>query len=167
MNVRTAEKHLTIWLNEDLPSISKQKRQPFRPTISEAKQAWRVINALCFNSELKMPEFSLHSRTWWWAMCCSNSGTPKELKTKSNCEIQLSDKWFCRQWFVDTLAHEMAHQYQWDIDGVKRMKKGWAPIMSHGPSFFKHRDNMKKHGLHLKIAHKNDKWFKYQCLKKC
>ena len=79
----------------------------------------------------------------------------------------LSDKWFCRQWFVDTLAHEMAHQYQWDVDGVKRIKEGCKPLMSHGPSFFKHRDNMEKHGLYLKITHKNDKWFKYQCLKKC
>ena len=39
MNVNLAQKHLTIWLNEDLPSISKQKRQPFRPTINDAKQA--------------------------------------------------------------------------------------------------------------------------------
>lgn len=71
MNRSKAEKLLKQWLNEELPSISKQKRQPFRPTIPEVKEAWRVINALCFNNELKMPEFSLHSRTWWWAMCVS------------------------------------------------------------------------------------------------
>ena len=61
----------------------------------------------------------------------------------------------------------MAHQYQWDIDGVKRIKKGWDPIMSHGPSFFKHRENINKYGLSLKVCHKNNKWFEHQCLKKC
>jgi hypothetical protein len=167
MNVKQAKKHLTVWLNEDLPSIPKQKKHPFRPTITEARRTWRVLNKLCFNNELKMPEFSLHSRKSWWAMCVSSCGIPKELKTKSNCEIMLSDKWFCRQWFVDTLAHEMAHQYQWDVDGVKRIKEGCKPLMSHGPSFFKHRDAMEKYGLYLKITHKNDKWFKHQCLKKC
>jgi hypothetical protein len=167
MNRSKAERLLKHWLSEELPSISKQKKQPFRPTIPEIKEAWKVLNVLCFNSELKMPEFSLHSRKWWWAMCVSNSGRPIKYKTKSNCEIWLSDKWFCRQWFVDTLAHEMAHQYQWDIDGVKRVKKGWDPIMSHGPTFFKHREKMKSYGIYLKIAHKNDKWFQYQCLKKC
>ena len=50
----------------------------------------------------------------------------------------------------DTLAHEMAHQYQWDIDGVKRIKRGWEPLMSHGPSFFKHRKSINKYGLVLK-----------------
>jgi|TARA_R110000744_G_scaffold380499_1_gene501493 hypothetical protein len=167
MNKVKAARILNFWMNEKLPTISKQRKHPFRPDHAIANKTWRVLNTTCFNDELKMPSFSFHSRTWWWALCCSNSGVPQELKTKSNCEIMLSDKWFCRQWFVDTLAHEMAHQYQWDVDGVKRVKKGWDPIMSHGPSFFKHKDNMKPHGIYLKIAHKSDNWFKYQCLKKC
>ena len=167
MNVKNAERHLTIWLNEGLPTKSKQKRHPYRPTIPIIKKTWRVLNVLCFDNELCMPEFSLHSHKWWWAMCISNGGLPKALKTKSNCEIMLSDKWFSRQWFVDTLAHEMAHQYQWDIDGVQRIKIGKDPLMSHGPSFFKHRQRLKEHGLYLKIAHRNEKWFQYQSLKKC
>jgi hypothetical protein len=61
----------------------------------------------------------------------------------------------------------MAHQYQWDIDGVKRVKKGWNPIMSHGPSFFKHRKNIDQYGLALKVYHGHSKWFEHQCLKKC
>ena len=114
-----------------------------------------------------MPTFTFHARKSWWAMCCSDAGMPRPLKTRSCCEIQLSDKWFCRQWFVDTLAHEMAHQYQWDIDGVKRMKRGWDPQMSHGPSFFKHRENIDKYGMNLKTVHKQSDWFAHQCLKKC
>jgi hypothetical protein len=92
---------------------------------------------------------------------------PEKLKTKSNCEIAISDKWFCRQWFIDTLAHEMAHQYQWDIDGPKRVAEGKEPIMSHGPSFFKHKVKLDKYGLNLKTTHRVKKWFKHQTLSKC
>ena len=167
MKKERAEKILNFWMNEKLPTVAQQKRQPYRPDLYIVRKTWRVLNATCFNNELKMPAFTFHSRKSWWAMCCSDAGRPRPLKTTSCCEIQLSDKWFCRLWFIDTLAHEMAHQYQWDIDGVKRVNKGWEPIMSHGPSFFKHRDNIDKYGMSLKVCHRNAKWFKYQSLKKC
>lgn len=158
---------LNCWMNEKLPTISQQKRHPFRPTHATANKTWRVLNATCFNNELKLPTFTFHARKSWWGMCCSDSGRPRELKSRSCCEIMLSDKWFCRLWFLDTLAHEMAHQYQWDIDGVKRIKRGWEPLMSHGPSFFKHRKSINEHGLVLKTVHNQEGWFEHQCLKKC
>ena len=110
MKKEQAEKMLNFWMNEKLPTIAQQKRQPFRPNDAVARKTWRVLNATCFNNELNMPEFTFHARKTWWAMCCSDAGKPRPLKSRSCCEIQLSDKWFCRQWFVDTLAHEMAHQ---------------------------------------------------------
>jgi hypothetical protein len=77
------------------------------------------------------------------------------------------DKWYCKQWLITVLAHEMCHQYQWDIQGMERLKRGKQPLMSHGPSFFVFRDKLKKHGISLKGAHSKRKWFWYQNLFKC
>jgi len=71
------------------------------------------------------------------------------------------------QWFITTLAHEMCHQYQWDVQGIERRKIGKEPIMSHGPSFFELRDKLKKHGISLKSAHGRKRWFKHQDFFKC
>ena len=77
------------------------------------------------------------------------------------------DKWFCRQWLITTLAHEMCHQYQWDIEGEKRLKEGKDRLMSHGPTFFQFRDKLKKHGISLKNAHGQRRWFRHQNFWKC
>ena len=74
------------------------------------------------------------------------------------------DKWYCKQWLVTTLAHEMCHQYQWEIIGAERISMGKDPIMSHGPSFFLFRERLKEHGISLKTSHSKRKWFKYQNL---
>lgn len=74
------------------------------------------------------------------------------------------DKWYCRQWLITTLAHEMCHQYQWDIIGEQRISGGKDRLMSHGPSFFIFRDKLKDQGISLKTAHRSRKWFRYQNL---
>lgn len=77
------------------------------------------------------------------------------------------DKWYCRQWLIIVLAHEMCHQYQWDVVGEKRIKQGKNPIMSHGPSFFIYRDKLAKHGIPLKRWQRMRKWFRTQNVFKC
>jgi hypothetical protein len=77
------------------------------------------------------------------------------------------DKWYSRQWLITVLAHEMCHQYQWDVQGLERLKKGKEPIMSHGPSFFVFRDKLKEHGIALKSAHSKRRWFLHQNMFKC
>jgi hypothetical protein len=88
--------------------------------------------------------------------------------TGSHCNITLVDKWFCPQWFVQTLAHEMAHQYQWDIHRFEhydgRMPENTG---AHGPSFFMWRERFAHYGLDLKIAHGQKRWFMHQDFRKC
>ena len=167
MTPKEAKKQLKEWMQEDLPTITKQKRFIFRPTEREIRHTYNVLNLALYEGKLNRPKITTISRRSYWGLCQATSWHPQQYKTKSNCEIQLSDKWFCRQWFIDTLAHEMAHQYQWDVDGPKRVAEGRDPIMSHGPSFFKHKPKLDKYGLNLKTSHKIKKWFKYQTLSKC
>lgn len=167
MEPKEAKRQLREWMQEDLPSISRQKRYAYRPSKQEINRTYNVLNVALFNGKLNKPEIHLISRKKYWGLCQSLCWYPQRYKTKSNCEIHLSDKWFCRQWFIDTLAHEMVHQYQWDIDGPRRCKQGKEPIMSHGPSFFKHKKKLDRHGLNLKTCHRIKKWFEHQSLAKC
>ena len=82
--------------------------------------------------------------------------------------MKIMDKWFSPSWFLQTLAHEMVHQYQWDIirwedHNGKYEKRGGA----HGPDFFQFRDRFEYYGLHLKTAHGQKRWFKHQDFRKC
>lgn len=167
MTPKEAREQLKEWMQEDLPSITKQKRYIFRPTQREINHTYNVLNLALYKGKLKRPKIRTASRKRYWGLCQALNHEPMNYKSKSNCELILSDKWFCRQWFIDTLAHEMAHQYQWDIDGPKRVAEGKEAIMSHGPSFFKHKPTLDHYGLNLKITHKIKTWFKYQSLAKC
>jgi hypothetical protein len=87
------------------------------------------------------------------------------------CTIHLSDKWFCEQWFIQTLAHEMVHQYQWDRYRFDYLDETGKLIPTdtgaHGPSFYAWRGLFDDYGLDLKISHGQKRWFKYQDFSKC
>lgn len=139
-----------------LPSITEQKRKLYRPSKKEAVHIYNLLNKYVFNNELTRPEIHLKShRRKYWGMCI---GYDNEIKTGTRCEIELMDKFFCLQWFITTLAHEMCHQYEHDI-----LKKP----MTHRKNFFIHRAELSKYGIDLKTAHGQKRWFKYQNFKKC
>jgi hypothetical protein len=158
--------NLAELMREELPPIAYQKRLCYRTDYDEVVALYRLINKTIFNNKLIMPEIEVMPRCRkYWGMCYGSLTMPT--KSKSYCKIRLMDKWYCRQWLINVLAHEMCHQYQWDIEGMKRLNKGKEPIMSHGPSFFIFREKLKKHGICLKGAHSKRKWFLYQNLFKC
>jgi hypothetical protein len=147
-----------------LPNITAQKRLTYRPSLKEVIKTYDLLNREIFNNELHRPEIQLGIRRKAWGWC---QGFIKYRDTGSRCIIKLSDKWYCKQWMITVLAHEMSHQYQWDIIALQREEQGKDAIMSHGPSFFIYRKRMKEHGIHLKVAHRWRKWFKYQDFTRC
>jgi len=164
--MRVRKSHLTEMMSSPLPLISEQKRLCYRPTIENTVYTYRCLNHYIFNNELKIPKITLQPRMRdIWGMCRGNYERDK--KTKSYCTIQLMDKFYCEQWFLLVLAHEMCHQYQWDIIGDQRREKGINPIMSHGPSFFYFRDELNEFGIPLKTGISIRKWFLTQDFIKC
>jgi hypothetical protein len=153
-------------MREELPPIAYQKRLCYRTDHDEVVKLYRILNKHVFNNKLIMPEIEVVGRCRkYWGMCYGSLQMPT--KTKSFCKIRMMDKWYSRQWLIIVLAHEMCHQYQWDVEGLKRLNKGLEPIMSHGPSFFIFRDKLKKLGIPLKSAYSKRRWFKYQNVFKC
>lgn len=145
-----------------LPRIHEQKRLCFRPSHRFLHHTYELINYRVFSNNLRKPTLELQSNCRkYWGICY---GHKYRDYTGSFCHIRMMDKWFCMQWFVTTLAHEMVHQYQWDILGPEREKNGKDWLMSHGPSFFEFRENLEYHNISLKTAHSQRRWFKHQDL---
>jgi SprT-like family len=145
-----------------LPTIYEQKRLIFRPSVRFAHHAYELINYEIFGNNLYKPKLEIQSHCRkYWGMCM---GHTHRTVTGSYCTIRIMDKYFCPQWFITTLAHEMVHQYQWDILGPEREKDGKEWLMSHGPTFFDFREHLEYHNISLKTAHSQRRWFKHQDL---
>jgi len=165
---------ITQYMTAPLPSVSEQKRLPFRPSIYEAKALYRSLNKHIFDNELTMPEIRLRTLRQCWGQCNWEETKQKRGSHGSHgtwCVIDLMDKWFCPQWFCTTLAHEMVHQFQWDVYRFEHLseygKEMFTGSGAHGPSFYAWRGIFDDHGIDLKIAHGQKRWFKHQDFNKC
>lgn len=156
---------LKDYMSEELPSLTYQKRLMYRTDIAEVQQIYRLLNSTIFDNQLAMPQIQVFPRLRYWGICFGHYERPRY--SRSHCIIRLIDKWYCKQWLITIVAHEMCHQYQWDVLGAERKMLGKDPIMSHGPSFYLYRDELKKHGIALKESFSRAKWFRYQNLFKC
>ena len=98
--------NLAELMREELPPIAYQKRLLYRTDRDEVIALYRLINKTIFNNKLKMPEIEVMARCRkYWGMCYGSYDEPT--KNRSSCKIRLMDKWYCRQWLITTLAHEM------------------------------------------------------------
>jgi hypothetical protein len=155
-------------MEAELPGITYQRRKLFRPSMYDALYAYKIINRYVFDNQLRRPEIILGQAYKYWGYCQWNH----ELQSSgSYCTIKLSNKWFCQQWFLNTLAHEMVHQYQWDIYRWKHIDEyGTLPYNNsggHGPTFFEWRDCFANFGLTLKTSFGQKRWFRHQNFNKC
>jgi hypothetical protein len=150
-----------------LPSITYQRRKQFRPNEMDVLYAYNIINRYVFDGVLTRPQITLGGIRKCWGLC---SWLTKEQHNGSWCDIRLVPNWFCQQWFMNTIAHEMVHQYQWDVYRWELAEDGRQIYMNsgaHGPSFYMFRDRFEHYGLNLKISFGQKRWFKHQNFSKC
>ncbi len=165
---------ITQYMNASLPCVSEQKRLPYRPHPDEVNSLYRAINKHIFDNALTQPQITLGTLQKIWGRCNWQDSRQRRGswgKTGTWCTIDLYDKWFCPQWFCNTLAHEMVHQWQWDIYRWEHRDKFGREMHTdsgaHGPSFFLWRDVFEDWGMSLKTAHGQRRWFRKQNLFKC
>jgi hypothetical protein len=148
-------------MDEPLPSKSLQRTKPYRPKMKEVRALFRLINREIFYNRLPMPKFELKRLKDCIGICAGSEGPVR--KTKSYCTLYLADRYYCRQWFISTLAHEMVHQYQWDVYSNILVQRGYPRHMSHGPTFYIWRKKLAKYNIALKSTTLKDKhWFHKQ-----
>ena len=151
-------------MQHPLPSITKQRRLTFRPELKDVILTYDLLNQTLFDNELSRPDIRLRAPHGAWGICRGEWRNDETPYVKS---IDISDKYFTKSWFVTILSHEMVHQWQWEVDGPRRLAAGKDPLMNHGPNFFQHRERFAEHGISLKMWHRSKKWFKYQDFFKC
>jgi hypothetical protein len=142
-------------LNTPLPSKRVQRRASYRPTKEQMHLIFDILNDVLFEGKLARPSIQQRSIKVWGL--CSVYDDPKLFS-----RIKISNECFCVQWFTLILAHEMVHQYQWEIDGPEVTKSGREIMVDHNESFFKFTDKFNEHGIPLREAYSKHLWFKHQ-----
>jgi hypothetical protein len=159
----TALSQLEKLLATPLPCLSQQRRKPYRPREQEIRRVYSLLNRAVFDGVMRRPEIKTGRETNALGWCI---GMRSPSRSRSGCIMRLTDKWFSVHWLIFVMAHEMCHQYQWDIIGPQRQAQGLRPLISHGPSFFQHRARLAAIGVPLIKQVHIYRWFQYQDLQK-
>lgn len=154
-------------MDSPLPTKTEQLKKSYRPTLRKVKAMYKLLNEEVFKNKLSIPEIKFVKRSKYYGLCTGKGRWGHPYATGSYCTIKLTNKFYSQQWMIATLAHEMVHQYQWDIYSGQRKKQNKLPIMSHGPSFYAWKNKLAKVNIPLKRTFCSKKWFTYQKLDKC
>jgi hypothetical protein len=110
-----------------------------------ADETYEVLNCYIFDNCLEPCPVNVRRTRGVWGMC---DGRVENDEFRVH-EITLTNKYPFRAMFVATLAHEMVHQFQWDVLSNERWEQGKEPVMSHGPSFFAWRPVLAEYNIPL------------------
>lgn len=143
---------LHLLMQTTLPNRSTQRRKLYRPGIDELHRVYDLINEFIFDHALTRPEITTVNSRKFLGQCVG---------TNDSCRIVLNDRWYCVQWMVITLAHEMAHQYQWEVIGNDRVAMGKKRKMGHHNTFYIHKPRMTEYGIMLKRHINHEAWFEH------
>ena len=119
-------------------------RAPFRADVKTAIIIWHSLNRAIFYSRLTQPDhISIRDfrKTDWWGECEGKRRKRRygEYYTKV---IRLQRYWPNPKKFITAIAHEMVHQYEWEI----------LHDMSHGKTFFAWEGKLNEKGISLSIV---------------
>ncbi len=149
-------------MESPLPSVDEQVGETYKPSKQEVYEVYDLLNEHVFENKLTRPKIGLR-KIKWWGLCL---GYTLKDQGRHGVDIHLFKAFPCKQWLVVILAHEMVHQYQWDIHGPERIAAGKKAILSHGPTFVAFRKKLKEFGIPLKTSHSAEEWLHHQDITK-
>ena len=140
--------------NNTLSDLMQAEVKPFRPWLYEVELIHTIINREVFGNALNLPKFKLLRKAdigndFGWCEGEHDFETFKPESGQSLCTIGLLNTWKSVQSFVIILAHEMIHQWQWDVYSFQRHKDRKPYILSHGPTFWQFKPKLASFGIPL------------------
>jgi len=123
----------------------------YEPSIVDLRLYYNLLNRYIFKGALSKPQLEIDRLRGAWGYFSGYNEGKNVLFNRSH--IVLTNKYPTKQLFVIALAHEMVHQYQWEIVGPKRIKEGLRLNINHGPSFLEWRNTLNRFGIPLKRAY--------------
>ena len=115
---------------------------------SETIDSYDLLNRYIFDNGLERPSFNIKRTRGYWGMTDGRMNIEDEKFFVQ--EIILTNKFPHKAMFIATLAHEMIHQFQWEVLSPERHAQGKESIMSHGPSFFAWRKVLSEYMIPLR-----------------
>ena len=119
----------------------------FKLENTSAFEIYDTLNTHVFGS-MEIPPIRIKNIKDQWAW---TDGRMKDGELKVH-EIVLNKNFPHKAWAIATIAHEMIHQWQWEVLSPQRMNEGKEPIMSHGPSFFQWREPLLEYMIPIKAV---------------
>jgi predicted SprT family Zn-dependent metalloprotease len=115
-------------MSEDCESI-------YETTIEDCQEWFKVLNRELFENNLpQINEIDIRWRRGAYAYYDYD-----ERRSNGTCKLLMSKRYKSKKFFIEILAHEMVHHYQYiNNEGI-----------GHGSSFLKWRDKFNKKGLNL------------------
>lgn len=144
-----------------LPSKNKQRKMLYSPNIREVRNIWDMLNTEVFDGCLTKPSINLRSLPKEYGWCI---GFIEEESGRHYSKLKLANEFFCVQWLVMILAHEMSHQYQWDVTSIYKPDATVDEKMSHEGSFFCFKDKLALFDIPLQVHYNVNEWFTNQQL---
>lgn len=118
----------------------------YRAHFNDAVEAYELLNRYVFDNGLDQPGLRIRKLRGAWGWCLGDYIDSDPVVEY----IDLAVRWPNKRLFVETLVHEMVHQFQWEVLNPERETQGLPPVMSHGPSFFAWRPAVESYGLTLR-----------------
>lgn len=120
--------------------LSSKEEYIYETTVEDCQKWFNILNRELFNNSLpKVHEIDIRWRRGahaWYDYEESEPGT-------GTSRLLMNKRYKSKQFFVEVLAHEMVHHYQY-INNEE---------VDHGSSFIKWRDKFNKKGLNLVEAY--------------
>lgn len=108
----------------------------YETNIEDCKFWFRILNEEIFNNKLYLPEVDIRWRRKAWALYqYPDSRDSKDVPLM----LLLNKKYRSKKFFVEVLAHELIHHYQFLYN---------EPV-GHGPSFVRWEDKFNRKGINL------------------
>lgn len=120
--------------------LSTKEHYEYETTIEDCQRWFNILNRELFNESLPaVDEIDIRWRRGAHAWYDYDEARPGH----GPCRLLMNKRYKSKQFFVEVLAHEMIHHYQYIYNEE----------MGHGSSFYKWRDKFNKKGLNLSKAY--------------
>ena len=120
--------------------LSTKEQYEYETTIEDCQKWFNILNRELFENSLPpVDQIDIRWRRGAYAWYEYDEASPGEGIAK----LRMNKRYKSKQFFVEVLAHEMVHHYQYIYNEE----------MGHGSSFMKWRDKFNKKGLTLSKAY--------------
>lgn len=125
-----------------LKLMKSTKKNRYETTIEDCHKWFRILNQELFSNKLpQIDKIDIRWRRRTHAYYEYYDGPRKR-----ECKLCMNKKYSSKQFFVEVLAHELIHHYQF-TNGMP---------LSHGESFVKWKNKFNRKGLNLKVGYKDE-----------